>query len=101
MEIMCMMREGCIRLESTGNVVGVLVAAVFLDVASVELLIEDFFGVLLGLVGCVWVVVSGYFWTVMVGRRVCTWVVEVSLVATNDVAWVGHVCFVGEIGLGI
>jgi len=44
----------CLRLESTGNVVGVLVAAVFLDVASVELLIEDFFGVLLGLVGGVW-----------------------------------------------
>jgi hypothetical protein len=45
---------GIIRLESTGNVVGVLVAAVFFDFTAVEFLVEDFFGVLLGLVGGVW-----------------------------------------------
>lgn len=52
---MCiMMREGCIRLESTCNIIGVLVAAILLDFAAIEFLVEDFFGVLLGLVGGVW-----------------------------------------------
>jgi len=37
----------------------------------------------------------------MTGAGGCTWVVEVSLVAADDVAWVGHVYFVGEIGLRI
>lgn len=39
------------RLETASDVVGVLVTAVFLDVSSVEFLIEDLLGVLLGLLG--------------------------------------------------
>lgn len=48
------MRE-YIRLQSTSHVVGVLIAAGGVDLAAVVLLIQDVLGVLLGLVGGVWV----------------------------------------------
>lgn len=43
-----------IRLEATSNVVGVLFAGGGVDVAAIELLIEHFLGVLLGLFGGIW-----------------------------------------------
>ena len=45
--------EWYLRLESTGNVLWVLLATVLLDLTSVELLVEDLLGVLLRLFGCV------------------------------------------------
>lgn len=74
------------RLETTSDVLGVLLARA-LDVAAIVFVVEDLLGVLLGFFG------SAYRASILRVEGLTIWghtgVVEVSLVATDDVAWVG------------
>lgn len=82
-------------LQATCDIVGVLVSRVLLDVTAVKLIVEDLTGVLLGLFGGV----SSYSQPAASTHlsTKLTRVVDVGLVATNDVSLVGH----GEVlGLG-
>ena len=82
-----------IRLETAGDVVGVLSAVVAAARLShaVSLLLEDLLGVLFGFLRGVCRVVSGCGgrWDEM--RWELTWVAEIGLVAADDVSWVRHV----------